>query len=259
MIELMVGEQACDLGMHRIPHAIRLGVMCQAQAHAQAQRRGLQDLELLDAWDVINRGAEQQRRNRNPFTMIRRKDKHISGATLHADRRQRVPARARIGALQDAVAEVVAQDRLDAVGEVAHEDRVRGLARRHGPVVRVDRLEHDPVGVDVQPVLGDDHDVAAVEVDVDVRDADAVDEQRALTADELDGVAGEGLQVCDQTTLGLVHQLVDLMVGALAAGADALPDRAEPLVARRLHLGREDDHLLRRLRRGQDLLERDGG
>ena len=65
--------------------------------------------------------------------------------------------------------------------------------------------------------LGHDHDVAAIEIDVDVGDADAVDEQGAFTADEFDGVAGKCLQVSDQATLGLVHQLVDLVVGPLGA------------------------------------------
>ena len=65
--------------------------------------------------------------------------------------------------------------------------------------------------------LGHDHDVAAMEVDVDVGDADAVDQQRAFTADELDGVARECLEVGDQATLGLVHQFVDLVVGPLGA------------------------------------------
>ena len=46
---------------------------------------------------------------------------------------------------------------------------------------------------------------------------DAVDQQRALTADELDGVARECLQVSDQAALGLVHQFVDLVVGPLGA------------------------------------------
>ena len=54
-------------------------------------------------------------------------------------------------------------------------------------------------------------------VDVDVGDADAVDQQRALAADELDGVARERLEVSDQAALGLVHQVVDLFVGALGA------------------------------------------
>ena len=57
----------------------------------------------------------------------------------------------------------------------------------------------------------------AADVDVDVGDADAVDQQRALTADELDRVAGERLEVSHQAALGLVHQFVDLVVGALGA------------------------------------------
>ena len=43
---------------------------------------------------------------------------HVGGAALHPDGGERAAARAGVGAEQDAVAEVVAQDRLDAVGEL---------------------------------------------------------------------------------------------------------------------------------------------
>ncbi len=76
--------------------------------------------------------------------------------------------------------------------------------------------------------LGHDHHMAAMEIDIDIGNADAVDEQRALAADELDGVTGERLEVSDQTALGLVHQFVDLVVGSLGA-------EGEPAVARRTH------------------------
>ena len=56
--------------------------------------------------------------------------------------------------------------------------------------------------------------MAAVDVDVDVGDADAVDQQRALAADELDRVAGERFQMRDQTGLGIVHEVGDLFVAA---------------------------------------------
>ena len=72
---------------------------------------------------------------------------------MHADRRQRVAARARVGPEQDAVAEVVAQERLHAVGEIAYQHGVRELAWRGGPVVGVDRFEHGPVAVDVIPAV----------------------------------------------------------------------------------------------------------
>ncbi len=48
-------------------------------------------------------------------------------------------------------------------------------------------------------------------------DADAVDQQRTLAADELDGVPGERLEMRDEAALGFLHQLVDLGVGALGA------------------------------------------
>ena len=57
----------------------------------------------------------------------------------------------------------------------------------------------------------------AAHVDIDIGDADAVDQQRAFALDELDRVAGERLQVRGQAALGLAHQVGDVVVGALGA------------------------------------------
>ena len=78
---------------------------------------------------------------------------HVRGPPLHPDRRCRVPTRTRIGPDQDAVADVVADDRLDAVGQVRHQHRVRDDSRRHGTVVGVDRFDDHPVLEQVQPAL----------------------------------------------------------------------------------------------------------
>ncbi|MFB4273704.1 MULTISPECIES: hypothetical protein [unclassified Nonomuraea] len=64
---------------------------------------------------------------------------HVGGAALDPDRGQGAAARAGVGTGQDPVAEVVAQDRLHPVDQVAHQGRVRQLARRDRPVVGVDR------------------------------------------------------------------------------------------------------------------------
>ena len=73
-------------------------------------------------------------------------------------------------------------------------------------------------------LVGDHDDVTAAQFDVDVGNADPVDQQRALASDELNGVAGERFQVGDQPTLGFLHQLGDLFVGALgAADQSAVP------------------------------------
>ena len=66
-------------------------------------------------------------------------------------------------------------------------------------------------------LFGDDHHVAATHVDVDVGNADAVDQQRAFAADELNCVAGERFQMGGQPALGLPHQVGDVVVGALGA------------------------------------------
>src|SRR6202035_3351703 len=73
-------------------------------------------------------------------------------------------------------------------------------------------------------LLGDHDDVTAAQFDVDVGNADPVDQQRALASDELNRVAGERFQVGDQPTLGFLHQLGNLFVGALgAADQSAVP------------------------------------
>ncbi len=53
------------------------------------------------------------------------------------------------------------------------------------------------------------------QVQIDVGDADAVDEQRALRADELDGVARERFEVVDEPGPRLDHAVGDLDVGLL--------------------------------------------
>ncbi len=73
------------------------------------------------------------------------------GAAPYPDHGPGPSAQARVGPGNHGVAEVVAQNRLDPVGEVAQQDRVRLFAGRHRPVVGVDRFEHHPVAVDVLP------------------------------------------------------------------------------------------------------------
>ena len=100
-------------------------------------------------------------------------------------------------------------------------------------------------------LLGDDDDMAAAHVDIDVGNADAVDQQWALTADELDRVACERLQMCHQAALGLMHELVNLVVRALGAedqspvaGVHAAVVQAHPRAVLDLL-----EHLSRRCRR----------
>ena len=110
----------------------------------------------------------------------------------------------------------IADDELRAVAALAQHVGAGADADQHRLVLLDERFERLQVVRGVG-LLGDDHDVAAVEIDIDVGNADAVDQQRALTADELDGVARERLKMSDEAALGLVHQLVDLVVGALGA------------------------------------------
>jgi hypothetical protein len=120
-------------------------------AQAQVRRRGLHDLEKLVSWTAIGEGTERQRRNGNRLAALGKKGKQVGGAALHADGGQRIAAGTRIRPLQDTVVEIVVQDWLYPVGKVAQKDRMRRFTWRGRPKVRADRLEHNPVGVDVQP------------------------------------------------------------------------------------------------------------
>ena len=110
----------------------------------------------------------------------------------------------------------VADDELRPITGLAQDVGAAADADQDRLVLLDERLERLQVGGGAE-LLGDDHHVPAADVDVDVGDADAVDQQRALTADELDRVAGERLEVSHQAALRLVHQFVDLVVGALGA------------------------------------------
>lgn len=81
---------------------------------------------------------------------VSREGQQLRCSSLHVDGRRRVPARARVSPGGDTVAQVVAQDRLYAVGQVAQQHGVRGLPGRDGFMVSVDRFQDGPVAVDVE-------------------------------------------------------------------------------------------------------------
>ena len=108
----------------------------------------------------------------------------------------------------------VADDQLRAITVVAQDICTGTHTHQHRLILLDERLERLEVILGTHSV-GHHDDMAAVDVDIDIRDADAVDHHRALAADELDGVAGEGLQMGDEAGLGIVHQVGDLLIGAL--------------------------------------------
>jgi hypothetical protein len=110
----------------------------------------------------------------------------------------------------------VADDELRPISRLAQDICAGADAHQDGLVLLDERFERLEV-VSGVGLLGDDHHMSAVQVDLDIRDADTVDQQRALAADELDGVSGERFEVGDQSALRLVHQLVDFVVGAFDA------------------------------------------
>lgn len=82
--------------MHRMPHAIRVSAHCGAQSYVQTSRSALDHLEQLHSRDMID--LKYQRRYRNPLAALGWEGEHVGGAAPHADRRQRVAARAAVGA-----------------------------------------------------------------------------------------------------------------------------------------------------------------
>src|ERR1700728_3117509 len=140
-------------------------------------------------------------------------------------------------ALEDFGAQVarVADDELWAVSGLAQHICAGADADQDGLVFLDEGLEALKV-VSGVVLLGDHDDVTAAQFDVDVGNADPVDQQRALASDELNGVAGERFQVGDQPTLGFLHQLGDFFVGALgAADQSAVPGVYATVV--QAHLG----------------------
>ena len=77
----------------------------------------------------------------------------VVAAAFDLDRRQRTAARASVGLDAHAVAQVVADDGLQCVGEIGQQHGVREFARRRGPKLAIDGFEDHPVGIDVQAAL----------------------------------------------------------------------------------------------------------
>ena len=121
----------------------------------------------------------------------------------------------------------VADDQLRTVAAVAQHVRAAADPDQNRLVFLDERLEGLEILCGTGPV-GDHHHMAAIDVDVDVGDANAVDQQRALAADVLDGVARERLQVGDQAGLRVVHEVADLFVGALHAVDQPAIPRVHP-------------------------------
>src|SRR5207245_887722 len=149
----VLGEQVRDLGMHLLPHAVRVGERSEPQAHAQARGCRLHNLEQLDSGGAIEQGPEGQRRDADLLAAVGGKGEHISGAALDANCGQGTATWTRIGTQEDAVAQIVAHNRLHPIGKVRDQDRVRLLTRRDRPIVGIHWLEHDPVEVHVLPAL----------------------------------------------------------------------------------------------------------
>ncbi len=105
----------------------------------------------MDAAGHLDDGRERERKQADTRAVGRDERDDVVAPALDPDRGQRIATGAGLGLDDHAVAQVIADDRLHPIGEIGEQDRVRRLAGRCRTVVRVHRLQHHPVGVDVQP------------------------------------------------------------------------------------------------------------
>lgn len=139
------------LGMDRLPYPIRIGTRRRFQTDSKIGGGSLHDLEQLDSRCPIHQRRERQRRDADLFAAFRWEGKHVRGTTLDTDCGQGATAWARVVPHEDAVAQIVAENRLYSIREVGNQDSVRSLARWERLIVCVHRFDHDPVEVRMIP------------------------------------------------------------------------------------------------------------
>ena len=123
------------------------------EAQFQPVARRAQQLELRDLGAFFDHRRQGQRQQ--PHLVMPRVAQHqrVVGAALHLDRRKAAAAGTAFAQEAHAVAQLVAQQRLRAVGQVGQQHRVRSLAGRHRPQLTIHRFQDQPVVVQVQAAL----------------------------------------------------------------------------------------------------------
>jgi len=77
----------------------------------------------------------------------------MSTAALHFDDRERRAAAAALSSEADRIVQPIAQQRLHVIAQVCQQHGMRRVAGRHRARLPIDRLEHEPVVIDVQALV----------------------------------------------------------------------------------------------------------
>jgi len=105
VVEPVLREDARDLRMHGLPDPVRIGASRGPEAHTQADRRRLENLEQFHAHRIDD--LEHQRRDGDLLSVPGGEREDARRAALDANRGETVRARPRIGPLQNAVARLL--------------------------------------------------------------------------------------------------------------------------------------------------------
>ncbi len=118
-----VGVQVCsDIA----PHLLDVSAASQFESHAD-RRRALDELAAVHSRCIVGDGTDGERENAHCALVCGSQAQDIVTSTSDPDGGKRVAARAGIGPGKHRIAQVVADDGLDPVGEVRQEHGVRGL------------------------------------------------------------------------------------------------------------------------------------
>ena len=86
VFKLVFPEQLGNIVVQRLPHLVWVSTIKRPQSHPQVCRRRLHDLELLDAWDMVDRGAKEERWKGNLPATLGWEGEHVGGSALYANR-----------------------------------------------------------------------------------------------------------------------------------------------------------------------------
>src|SRR5262245_49549551 len=118
----------------------------------QGQCRGprLHDLEPVDACKILHYGGKRERRQAYFRCVLIAQAQQLIAPARHPQCRKWTAASALFLRKNDAVAEIVANNRLHPVSEIREQYGMRRIARRHRLVTAVHGLEQNPVRIEMQ-------------------------------------------------------------------------------------------------------------
>ena len=152
-----------------MPRALASDALACREPQSEAIGPLLHDLEVMDGRRLFDDRRQCERDQAHDAAIGFAEGHDIVGATLDLDRRERASASTGLGFHDDAVAEVVANDRLNPVGEIRHrpERAVVVAAFEADPAERcITRLDPDPepeLGSVLSPLVGQLASVSAAE------------------------------------------------------------------------------------------------